>query len=103
MTAEDILRWAYEEFGDRLCLTCSWQKQSSVLLHMVSELELDMPIIELDTHLFFRESYETREALVDRYGITLIRPNVITVAEQHRRERPNLWEHDPDRCCEIRK
>ena len=24
------------EFGDRLCLTCSWQKQSSVLVHMVS-------------------------------------------------------------------
>ena len=30
--AEDLLVWAYEEFGDRLCLTCSWQKQSSVLV-----------------------------------------------------------------------
>ena len=54
MQAEDVLRWAYEEFGDRLCLTCSWQKQSSALVHMVSELGLDLPIIELDTHLFFR-------------------------------------------------
>ena len=42
MPAEDVLRWAYEEFGDRLCLTCSWQKQSSVLVHMVSELGLDI-------------------------------------------------------------
>ena len=41
MSAEDILRWAYDEFGDQLCLTCSWQKQSSVLVHMVSELGLD--------------------------------------------------------------
>jgi phosphoadenosine phosphosulfate reductase len=101
--AEDLLRWSYSEFGDRLCLTCSWQKQSSVLVHMVSELELDIPIIELDTHLFFRESYETREALIARYGITLIQPNVLTVAEQHKREGPNLWEHDPDRCCHLRK
>ena len=57
MSSEDLLRWGYEEFGDKLCLTCSWQKQSSVLVHMVSELGLDIPVIELDTQLFFRESY----------------------------------------------
>ena len=42
-------------------------------------------MVELDTQLFFRESYETRERLVERYGLNLIRPDVITVAEQHRR------------------
>ena len=54
LPAEEVLRWAYEEFGDRLCLTCSWQKQSSVLVHMVSELGLDVDVVELDTHLFFK-------------------------------------------------
>jgi phosphoadenosine phosphosulfate reductase len=103
MTAEDVLVWAYEQFGDRMCLTCSWQKQSSVLVHMVSELGLDIPIVELDTQLFFRETYETRERLVERYGLDLIRPDVISVAEQHKQEGPNLWENDPDRCCHIRK
>ena len=87
----------------RLCLTCSWQKQSSVLVHMVSELGLPIDVVELDTHLFFRESYETRERLVERYGLELIQPEIITVAEQHKREGPNLWERDPDRCCHIRK
>jgi phosphoadenosine phosphosulfate reductase len=103
MTAEELIRWSYEEFGSRLCLTCSWQKQSSVLVHMVSELGLDIDVVELDTHLFFRESYETRERLVERYGLSLIRPQIPTIAEQHRAEGPNLWERDPDRCCEIRK
>jgi phosphoadenosine phosphosulfate reductase len=103
MSAEDVLCWAHGEFGRRLVLTCSWQKQSSVLVHMVSELGLDVDVVELDTHLFFRESYETRERLVERYGLSLIRPEIITVAEQHRREGPNLWERDPDRCCHIRK
>ena len=103
MSAEDVLAWAYAEFGDRLCLTCSWQKQSSVLVHMVSELGLDVPVIELDTALFFAETYETRERLVERYGLKLIRPSVLSVAEQHREEGPNLWERDPDRCCHIRK
>lgn len=103
MPAEDLLRWGYEQFGERLCLTCSWQKQSSVLVHMASELGLRIPVVELDTQLFFRETYETRDALVERYGLELVRPAVLSVADQHRREGPNLWERDPDRCCHLRK
>jgi phosphoadenosine phosphosulfate reductase len=83
LPAEEVLRWAYDEFGDRLCLTCSWQKQSSVLVHMVMELGLEVDVVELDTHLFFKETYETRERIVERYGLKLIRPEIITVAEQH--------------------
>ncbi len=101
--AEQVIEWAHGEFGDRLCLTCSWQKQSSVLVHMVSELGIGIDVIELDTHLFFRETYETRERLVKRYGLNLLRPEIITVAEQHKQEGPNLWERDADRCCHIRK
>ena len=103
LPAEELLRWASEEFGDRVCLTCSWQKQSSVLVHMVSDMALAMDVVELDTHLFFRESYDTRERLVERYGLSLIRPELPTIAEQHAREGPNLWETNPDRCCHIRK
>jgi phosphoadenosine phosphosulfate reductase len=103
LAAEDLLRWASDEFGARLCLTCSWQKQSSVLVHMVASLGLPLTVIELDTHLFFRESYETRDRLVERYGVELTRPRIPTIAEQHRTEGPNLWEADPDRCCHVRK
>ena len=103
MSAEELLRWGYERFGDRMCLTCSWQRQSSVLVHMVSELALDIPVVELDTQLLFRETYETRDRLVERYDLKLVRPEVISVAQQALREGPNLWERDPDRCCHIRK
>ena len=103
MTAEECLLWAYDRFGDKLCLTCSWQKQSSVLVHMVGELGIDVPVIELDTGLFFAETYATRERLVERYALELIRPEVITIAEQHKQEGPNLWESNPDRCCHVRK
>jgi phosphoadenosine phosphosulfate reductase len=103
MSAEDVLRWAYDRFGAGMCLTCSWQRQSSVLVHMVSELGLEISIVELDTQLFFRETYETRDRLVERYGLKLVRPEVISVAQQALREGPNLWERDPDRCCHIRK
>ena len=62
MTAEEALLWAYEQFGDRMCLTCSWQRQSSVLVHMVfGELGLDVPVVELDTEVLFPETYATRD------------------------------------------
>ena len=83
MTAEEALLWAFEQFGDRMCLTCSWQRQSSVLVHMVfGELGLDIPVVELDTQLFFQETYETRDRLVERYGLRLERPEVITEARE---------------------
>ena len=68
MSAEELLRWAAEEFGDKLCLTCSWQRQSSALVHMVSELGLNVDVVELDTLVLFEETYATRDRLVERYG-----------------------------------
>lgn len=103
LSAEEVLRWAYEELGERLCLTCSWQKQSSVLVHMVSELGLDLPVIELDTQLLFQETYETRDRLAERYGLSLVVPEVLTLAEQDEREGRRLWESNADRCCHIRR
>jgi len=103
MTAEELISWTHQHFWPRVCLTCSWQKQSSVLVHMVAELGLRMDTVELDTHLFFRESYDTRDALVEKYQLKLIQPSIPTIAEQHRAEGANLWERDPDRCCHIRK
>ena len=83
LPAEELLGWAAEKFGGRLCLTCSWQKQSSALVHMLSQLGLRVDVIELDTELFFRETYALRDLLVERYGLNVVRPKIISVAEQH--------------------
>ena len=96
MTAEEVLRWAAEEFGDKLCLSCSWQRQSSVLIHMLSELGLDVDIVELDTLVLFPETYETRDRLVERYGLELTSFRPVDPPER-------LWETRPDECCHIRK
>ena len=104
MQAEDVLRWAYQEFGDRLCLTCSWQKQSSVLVHMISEIQPDVRVVEFDTGLLFAETYRTREKLIERYPVQFerIEPE-LTVAEQAEAHGAELWKRDPDRCCAMRK
>ena len=96
MSGEELLVWAYETFGKRMCLTCSWQRQSSALVHMVSELGLDVDVIELDTLVLFPETYATRDALVERYDLTLKSFRPLDPPDR-------LWETDVDGCCAIRK
>jgi phosphoadenosine phosphosulfate reductase len=96
MSAEELLLWAAEEFGGKLCLTCSWQRQSSALVHMVSELGLNADVVELDTLVLFPETYATRDQLVAKYDLDLKSFRPIDPPDL-------LWETDPDRCCGIRK
>ena len=47
LSAEELLAWASAEFGAKLCLTCSWQKQSSVLVHMIAGLDRVPAVVEV--------------------------------------------------------
>jgi phosphoadenosine phosphosulfate reductase len=103
-SAEELLAWAADRFDGRIVLTCSWQRQSSVLVHMLSEIGAQVRITELDTGLLFPESHATRERLVERYGVQVERITpALSLGEQEREEGPRLWERDPDRCCALRK
>jgi phosphoadenosine phosphosulfate reductase len=103
-SAEELLAWAARRYSDRIVLTCSWQRQSSVLIHMLHELGAKVRIVEIDTGLLFPETHATRAALIDRYGIEVetIRPR-LDLAAQAAREGERLWSSAPDRCCGLRK
>ena len=102
--AEHVLAWAADRFAGRIVLTCSWQMQSSVLVNMIDRIGAEVRIVELDTGLLFPETYETRDRLIERYGLEVERIDPEqTVAEQERSEGPELWRRDPDRCCALRK
>ena len=102
--AEEIIEWAARRFPGRIVLTCSWQRQSSVLIHMLHQLGLSVKIVEIDTGLLFPETHATRDALIARYGfdVETIRPRR-TVAQQAREEGGELWARQPDLCCWLRK
>jgi phosphoadenosine phosphosulfate reductase len=103
-SAEEVLRVAVELFHPRLLLTCSWQKQSSVLVHMISEIEPDVRVVEFDTGLLFPETYRTRDKLIERYPVRFerIEPE-LSVEAQAAVHGPELWKREPDRCCAMRK
>jgi phosphoadenosine phosphosulfate reductase len=71
---------------------------------MLDRIRAPVRIVELDTGLLFPETYETRDRLIERYGLEVERvaPRQ-SVAEQEISEGPELWRRDPDRCCGLRK
>jgi phosphoadenosine phosphosulfate reductase len=100
--AEEITRWALETFGDEVCVASSMQ--DAVLVHLVSRIRSDVPVVFLDTGYHFAETIGTRDAAAVAYPVRLL--NVTprqTVAEQDAQYGPRLHDRDPDLCCALRK
>lgn len=102
--AERLLDWAVEVFAPELCLATSFGPQSIVLMHMISRIRPQTTVFYLDTDLLFPETYELRGRLAARLGLAITRvPATLSLEQQAASFGPELWSHDPDRCCRLRK
>src|SRR5690348_18504022 len=101
-TASDVVAQALEQGGEP-CLTCSFQAEDMVVLHLVREMYPRIPVLFLDTGYHFDEVYRYRDEMTARYGLNLV--NLIpekTVAEQES-QFGLLYTSRPDQCCKMRK
>src|ERR1700760_2375937 len=101
-SAEDIIRWATDTFGDRICITSSMS--DAVIVHLASTVKPGIDVVFLDTGYHFAETIGTRDAVSAVYPVNVI--NVTpsrTVAEQDAALGPRLYGRDPDLCCSGRK
>jgi phosphoadenosine phosphosulfate reductase len=103
LAAEEAIEWAIERFHPELRFAVSFQKTSSVIVDMVSRLDLEARFFYVDTGLLFPETYATRDALADRYGIEFERFADFSLAAQDQRDAANLLRPDQDGCCADRK
>src|SRR4051794_2905761 len=103
LDAEDVLRWAVEQFHPRLYVACSFQKESSVVIDLLLRIEPEARFFTLDTDLLFDETYDTWRRIEEHYDISVDVYKGITLAEQAARNGEALWARDPDSCCAQRK
>jgi len=85
------------------CITCSFQAEDVLLLHLVRELKPAIPVLFLDTGYHFAETYAYRDRIAEEWGLNLT--NLLpakTVAEQEA-EFGLLHQIAPDKCCQLRK
>lgn len=105
MTAQEILRDAIRNqfFGD-ITLSSSFGADSAVLLHMVSEIDPNLPVLFLDTDRHFFQTLQYRDELASRLGLT----NIINLKADEKEAaeedgKGTLWRTNPDQCCDLRK
>jgi len=102
-TAQEVLAYMAARFHPRLYVACSFQKEASVILHMLVQIEPAARFFTLDTGLLFPQTYDTWRAIEARYGVTIDGFQGISVARQVAECGDELWKRDPDACCAIRK
>jgi len=99
-----IIAWAAERFMPRLAATSSFQTQSVALLHLISVVRPDIPVIFLDTGYHFPETLAYRDQLVERFGLTLrVVSSAMNRTDFIRQYGDALYRRDPDLCCHINK
>lgn len=69
-TAAEIVAYGVGRFHPRLTTACSFQKEESVLLHMLTQIRPDVRVFTIDTGVLFPETLTTWKAFEDRFGIT---------------------------------
>jgi phosphoadenosine phosphosulfate reductase len=103
-STESILRWAWNEFGERAAIGTSFQGAGLVMIHIARQNGLDFPVFTLDTGLLFPETLELKKRLENFFELKIesVMPD-LTVAQQEAALGPELWKKNPDLCCGTRK
>jgi phosphoadenosine phosphosulfate reductase len=93
-SAEEVLAYAVEQFHPRLTMACSFQKEESVLFHMLIGVEPSARVFTIDTGVLFPETLATWRAFEERFGV---RVDVVDA-----RSPDELWTGG-DHCCGAAK
>jgi len=70
-TAQERVRWALEEFRGHAALSTSFGVQAAVMLHLVTRVDPQIPVVFVDTGYLFPETYRFAEQLTERLGLNL--------------------------------
>ena len=104
VSPELILEWTVEQFGDQVVASSSFQQNSLVLLHIISRVCPDLPILFIDTGFHFNETLVFKDNLVRQLGLNVreIHSSMswMDFVETHGID---LCNRDPDLCCQMNK
>jgi len=101
-SAQDILRWAVDTFGDGFAIASSMG--DGLLAHLAGSVAPGVDILFLDTGYHFAETIGTRDAVASSYDVNVrtVLP-LLTVQQQDEEYGAQLWDRDPTQCCAMRK
>jgi phosphoadenosine phosphosulfate reductase len=99
----EVIDRLLDENRGAACITCSFQAEDMVVLHLLRKRLPQVPVLFLETGYHFAQAYAYRDRMTELWHLNLV--NVIpaqSVAEQES-ELGILYRTDPSLCCQRRK
>ncbi len=108
LPAEEILRFALENFGQRLLIASSFGAEDVVLIDLAMRIDRDARVFTLDTGRLHQETYDVMDAVTEKYGVHLevMFPDTIDLQTLIRTKGTNSFYASVDdrrECCRVRK
>ncbi|MAG93044.1 MAG: phosphoadenylyl-sulfate reductase [Planctomycetaceae bacterium] len=104
-TPQELIRWAKEMFGERVAAISAMQRAGCVVCHMLSQLDLGLKVLFVDTGVMFQETLSTCDRVRDEYGLDVVALRAEQTMERQIAELGVLYvsPEGQDRCCQLRK
>jgi phosphoadenosine phosphosulfate reductase len=99
----DIVAWAVDRFRPRIAASSSFQTQSVALLHIISRVRPELPVLFIDTGYHFPETLAYRDQLIAQFGLNV---QVIKRADDlvnRDQQGTPLYLRDTQLCCYVNK
>ena len=101
-SAQEVLAWAADTFGEKLIVASSMQ--DAVLVDLASTAIPGVEVLFLDTGYHFAETIGTRDAVEATYDVRIVNARAQrSTARQDIEFGKDLWARDPGGCCAMRK
>ena len=85
------------------CITNSFQVEDMVVLHLLRQVEPEIPVLFLDTGYHFAETYAYRDRMATKWKLNLISLRAEQSVADQEAAFGFLNRTDPTRCCGLRK
>jgi phosphoadenosine phosphosulfate reductase len=97
------VRSTLEQAKGRACFTCSFQAEDIVVLHLLRQVQPELPVLFLDTGYHFPALLRYRDELVKSWRVNLVNVASPLSREQQETQFGALYRRDPAACCRERK
>ena len=103
-SADEVVDSILAEQGTKgACVTCSFQAEDVIVLHLLRKRVPDIPVLFLETGYHFPETYEFRDRLACEWQLNLVNVLPKLTVQQQESSLGILYRDDPTQCCQLRK
>lgn len=103
LSPEMLVERALANTPGKPCITCSFQAEDMVVLHLLLRHLPEIPVLFLDTGYHFPETYAYRDRMTQAWHLNLLNLTPRQSIAQQENESGLLYRIDPGSCCHRRK